>query len=258
MSEEPKLRFISFLPERTNEFPIEKASVRHYEWFDKLSKDHTRWKQLLELENKNTDFPHTIRCPGIIQVSSMGWVQRAYQNITVNTFGREYEPRFSYETNPAYDEHGWHMSDVMSIHGRAQLTDIHEFKRDTHPDIFKLSSPWLVVIPKGYTLLISPIPYNDDNRFTACFGALQGMHFLNVLFYWHVLRGSEVIRRGTPLTQMILVKDDESNVPVSVEDISTFEKDKLFEEWRSSKPTRWRNMCPDSWDDPNKKAPVVE
>ena len=84
--------------------------------------------------------------------------------------------------------------------------------------MIKINSPWVVTVPKGYYLLCMPIPYSDDNRFTASMGLIDGdagINFLNVQMFWHCLDSEEVIPAGTPLAQYFLIKKEDINVEVA-------------------------------------------
>jgi hypothetical protein len=71
-----------------------------------------------------------------------------------------------------------------------------------------------------------PVPYNDDNRFTAATGILKTNNFWNVQLYWHARPGKHIIKAGTPIGQMIAIKNDtvDSEIEI-VEDARSFLKE---------------------------------
>ena len=98
--------------------------------------------------------------------------------------------------------------------------------------VIKIQTPWFVEVPKGYSLLLMPLPYSDDKRFTAAMGLLRGNQPLNVQVFWHCLNSEEIIPAGTPLNQMILIKDQSVGYEINYEPNSakfiTEKFDKLF------------------------------
>ena len=107
------------------------------------------------------------------------------------------------------------LGDYISSHSKEQLQKFKPFLENTLHAIVKINSPWVVYIPDGYSLLSMPIPYNDDVRFTAATGFVKKMSFCNVQLYWHKLNSKELIKKGTPLCQYILVKDEEIDFEIS-------------------------------------------
>jgi hypothetical protein len=102
------------------------------------------------------------------------------------------------------------------------LSIYQDLKPNTLKTTVKIQSPWIVYVPVGYQLLCLPIPYPDDNRFTAAIGIIdgdQGPNFLNVQLFWHSLNSQEVIPAGTPLAQYFLVKKEE--VETTIEQFTT-------------------------------------
>ena len=103
---------------------------------------------------------------------------------------------------------------------------------NTLETVIKIQTPWFVEVPKGYSLLMMPLPYSDDKRFTAATGLLRGNQPLNVQVFWHCLNSEEIIPAGTPLNQMILIKDQSVGYEINYEPNSakfiTEKFDKLF------------------------------
>jgi hypothetical protein len=75
--------------------------------------------------------------------------------------------------------------------------------------MIKIQSPWMVEIPIGYKLLFMPIPYNDDNRFVAAHGILKGKNWLNIHLFWYKTNSKEFVKKGTPLCQYLLIREEE-------------------------------------------------
>lgn len=217
----PKLTFTCIIPEVAKMMPIEPANKVQYNWSNKM---------LASLrDNKNSIRPgeilkHVARCPGIAQIARTGWIQKSYQDIYIKTDGTggfEWRTPIDQLSMISYPD----IQFPYVSHHDASNTEPYGFlPNDTLKTVIKIQSPWLVYVPKGYSLLCLPIPYNDDTRFTASFGVIDGdggVVNLNVQLFWHVLQGEEVISAGTPLAQYILIKKQKIKVEVTEADQNT-------------------------------------
>lgn len=208
-SRPPELKFVCLIPEVAKTMPILPASKVNYSWFRNAT-DY--FKQQKESIPAGVSLRHIARCPGIISVSKNGWVQRSYQDISIHTNG----DGTSFDWSTPLDQskqavgHEW-TYDYVSHHDDRTLSIYQDLKPNTLKTIVKIQSPWIVYVPAGYQLLCLPIPYPDDNRFTAAIGIIdgdQGPNFLNVQLFWHSLNSRELIPAGTPLAQYFLVKKE--------------------------------------------------
>jgi hypothetical protein len=210
------IKFYCLLPGLEKTMPIVPSGQIDFNWVAKARK----------FFSNNPDGPITTKCPGIFSVLNTGWIQRTYMDITIETFGdkehlwvnTEIDQRNATIQGQKYLDHyvSWHWAD--------QFGNFREDCTDTLKTLIKIQSPWFVDIPKGYSLLMMPVPYNDDTRFTAATGLLKGKHPLNVQLYWHCLNSKEVIKAGTPISQMILIKDQSNDYEIEVveEDLDIF------------------------------------
>ena len=195
------LKFYSFLPDLTKDTQIAKASAMEFEWLKKAFEDY-------KANNINS---HTSKCPGIISIMNSGYIQKTYQDVHITTkYFSENDGGFKWHSsiNQKALHYGNILNDYVSCHAPDQLYKFKLLPQNTLPSIVKIQSPWFVEIPKGYSLLSMPIPYGDTNNFTAATGILKGNNFLNVQLYWHCLEGTIHIKKGTPLCQYILIKDE--------------------------------------------------
>ena len=102
--------------------------------------------------------------------------------------------------------HGDILNDYVSWHSPEQLDVFKPMPSHTLKTLVKIQSPWKVVIPKDYYLLITSVPYNDEDVFTVAPGLLQGENFLNVQMFWHKLNKKHIIKEGTPLCYYLLIE----------------------------------------------------
>lgn len=203
------LKFHCLLPDVLNEMPIIRASEYTFDWIN-------RYRKFAEDNNPN---PSTLRCPSIAEIMGRGWVNRAHQDFTIETNGDTHT--FYYDANLKDVEYN---DSYISAHGGMQMADFRNMPKSTLNTIVKVNTPWVVSIPDGYALLTMPIPYGDENSFTAAIGTLRGIQPLNVQLYWHCLDGRVTIKKGTPLQQMILVKDEKVDYSIESVTIKVSEK----------------------------------
>jgi len=202
------INFYSLMPELVEQMPIEKAKISNFKWYKNLVDDYLKRKPPV----------HTAKCPGIISIANEGWIHRAYQDFEIETNGDGETFSWKCDVDQSKSTHGHLISNYVSQHSKQQLFDFGTFKRDTLKTIVKIQSPWVVKIPDGYSLLSMPVPYSDNNEFTAAIGTLKDLSFLNVQLFWHCLNEKVVVKKGTPLCQYILVKDH--SVQSSIEPVS--------------------------------------
>lgn len=206
----PQIRFVCLLPEVAKTMPITRASKVTFNWFKTAAENFKRQREMADV---GVSIKHIARCPGIITISKNGWIQKSYQDIIIATNGDGTSFRWQTPINQAglKPGHEW-VYDYVSQHDDNTIAPYNTLKPDTLRTTIKIQSPWVVYIPKGYYLLFCPIPYPDDNRFTAACGILdgdQGPNFLNVQLFWHCLNSKEIIPAGTPLAQYFLIKKED-------------------------------------------------
>jgi hypothetical protein len=195
-----EIQFKSFLPELTKDFPIIKACEYRYDWYKFAVRD------LKEDPNAS----HTAKCPGIIAINATGWIQRTYQNFTIDIVNdREFKWYTEIDQNNAFSN-TIKFADYIDYHAPEQYYKYNPgaFENTCHT-ILKVNSPWYVVIPEGYSLLCMPVPYNDENRLVSATGILTGKQWLNMQLYVKAISGRIEIKAGTPLQQYILIKNED-------------------------------------------------
>lgn len=200
------IKFYSFIPEYTKNFPIRKISLGDYNWISRLKEDF-----ILNTQQEN----HTAKCPGIMLMCKTGWVQTAYQDIEIETFGDGVDFNWKTEIDQSkISEIGHILNNYVHYHTPDQFDKFKPLPNNTLKTILKINSPWFVEIPKGYSLLRLPVPYQDSDQFSVPSGILNYNNFLNVQLYWHCLKGKNTIKKGTPLCQLILIKNHELNYEI--------------------------------------------
>jgi hypothetical protein len=220
MKEVPKINFKCFIPNVINNFPIKKTKPFDFKWFKKAVDDY----------KFNKPVEHTSKCPGIISILNFGWIQYSYQDFTIETNGDKESFKWSSEIDQKSLPNGDLMQDYISYHSKDQLEKYKNFPNGTLHTIIKIQSPWVVEIPHGYKLLSMPIPYNDDNRFIAAHGILKDKNWLNIQLFWYKTNSKEFVKKGTPLCQYLLIREEEADFVIDVineEDKNYLKKIKL-------------------------------
>lgn len=194
------IKFKCLVPGVSQDMPIIPAKQHSFKWVQDARKFYEH----------NPDInPKTTRCPGIFSILSSGWIQRAYMDfrVTVSNNGRNIHVDTELDQEVENGSEGYILGKYVNYHPPFQMQWL-PMRDDTMRTILKIQSPWFVEVPAGYSLLMMPIPYSDETVFTAATGLIKGNSFLNVQMYWHVKNGVNIIEKGTPLNQMILIKDE--------------------------------------------------
>jgi hypothetical protein len=220
MKKIPKIYFKCFIQNVIDNFPIKKTKPSDFKWFKKAIDDY----------KFNIPLIHTSKCPGIISILNFGWVQYSYQDFTIETNGDKESFKWSSEIDQTSLSGGDLMQDYISYHSKEQLEKYKNFPNDALRTIIKIQSPWVVEIPHGYKLLSMPIPYNDDNRFVAAHGILKDKNWLNIQLFWFRTNSKELVKKGTPLCQYLLIREEEADFVINIineEDKKDLKKIKL-------------------------------
>ena len=199
------IQFKCYLPEVLDKYPITKISKKDFNWV----------KKAFDYYKNNPSDVQTTRCPGIFSILETGWVQKAYQDIFIETNGDRESVVITTPYNQKNGLHGDILNDYVSWHPPKQLDVFKPMPSHTLKTLVKIQSPWKVVIPKDYYLLITSVPYNDEDVFTVAPGLLQGENFLNVQMFWHKLNGKHIIKKGTPLCYYLLIEKKKCEFKVS-------------------------------------------
>lgn len=230
------LQFFCFDPDVIQNYPITPISDIKFEWLEKAR----------EYYKKFPDKHETTSCPGIISILNRGWVQLAYQDIIIETDKKHPKSYIGYSREDQRKRRGGKYTSVyLSDHSPEQMWQFQkDWRKDTLHCMLKIQSPWFVKIPTGYSLLTMPVPYADDIRFSAATGTMRGTHYLNIQLFWHCINGREVIKAGTPLNYMMLVKDEKPAMTQTlVEDMDAFMEEnfpKAYNHVNKKEPERTR------------------
>ena len=187
----PFIRFYSLDPGTATLFPIVKSA--------------SIGRNFLE-QAQASDQPDTLsskNCPGIKKIVSSGWIVPAPADFSINTNGDGIsfdwgEPyRFS-KITPGMDAY-------VNSHTRSQTEPLLDNSNTTLKTVVKIETPWRIEASDDTVLLLMPVTYNNESRFSAATGILDPKygHVVNIQLFWKVLTGNTTIKAGTPLCQII-------------------------------------------------------
>ena len=216
MFNKPKIEFFSVIPEVVELAPIIPAHNFKPNWWKLAQDDYVA-------KSKDPDFGksrmlHTIKCPGIFNLIRYGWIMTTWQDIIIKTDGNLQSFEWRTPIDQSLLTQGPLTGSAMGYHPKEQLADYQGGWDDSLNCVLKINTPWRCIIPKGYYLLESPIPYTEETRFTTVPGFLSreyGVSQLNVQMKWHVLNGETLIKAGTPIAHYMLVPKEAAQLVVS-------------------------------------------
>lgn len=213
--------------------PIIPAKNYKHPWVQRAHHEIAQWRKDPDWGMRK--MKHVSRCPGIFNLQRSGWILRTWMDLVVETDGEGMikwstpldQTDLGYKYNPPY----------VDFHVESQFAKFMEnWREDTSKTILKLASPWRAKVPKGYKLWEINIPYYDEIRWTVCPGVLahdQGYGQMNPQLMWHVPKGKTLIKAGTPISQYILVPDEQYEmemIPAEKQTVEQFAN--LFNESR--------------------------
>lgn len=154
-------------------------------------------------------------CPGIIDYSKTGYIIRTWQDFSIeaNNTGEWFE------WNAPLNADDYVIKNINFKGVTKKEIDFfnkeiffeHFPRPNTLQTVLKFSTPWYVNVPKGYKVLLLPVWYDNETRFSVIPGLLdtQLSNNINVQVYWHTLGKKEILKAGTPLVKIVPVKDEE-------------------------------------------------
>ena len=205
------LEFVSLIRGIEETMPIIPYKEYRHQWMLDMAKAYRKDGSLTKGKNvpdreKNL---HTSRCPGIINIKNEGWIVRTHQDIklTITKHGVDWN-------TPMNDLQASDQTAELTVgmHTEMAYTDFRKnWPKDWFKSLVKINTPWCVKVPLGYKLLQLHPAHLDNDMFIAMPGAYNdqyGIPKINAVLAF-IRLGEFFIPAGTPIAQMILVKDEE-------------------------------------------------
>ena len=190
--------------------PIIKSSQVKRDWLKKAKDDFD--KRLLEKNQNYTTSSH--RCLGVRELFDKGFVVKAHCEFAVETNGNDDDIKIhSGNSIIALDkqlrgEDSIYMDDFAFFH--SSLMGNYTAPLGAVKHLIKIHTSWHIDLPKDMVILILPFNYSDDNRFMATTGIFNPVYTtqLSVPIWWFSKNSYEIVRKGTPLAQLIPIHKD--------------------------------------------------
>ena len=222
------IKFYCSLPEIKEKYPIIPARNFHPNW---AKQSAHAYKALVKNTSQFSRTTGTIKCPGIKDICSKGYILTSWFDISILTTSNPIEfqyavpqglPEYLKTRNFNKDLIKWFSGDVPQV-----SIPLPESSLQT---LLKISTPWVVSIPKGWSLMIMPIPYPDEPEFTCTHGLLESGNFyeINPIVSIHKRPGEILIKAGTPLCQLVPMKTDTIDVEILDYDSSIEKKEQVW------------------------------
>jgi len=198
-----KITFSCTNPKLLDFYPpvYSKDIPRHF-----LKKINENYKNNLDsLKNPRCPFErifNTARCPGILEMISSGYIFKLHRDIRITTNGNLVDFKYEILGEKTSDNE----SDVTYFDQRA-FSKYYDGPSGSLKTILKINLPWLVDTT-DYCFIQTQPSFLGENRFTVVEGILDPIKArkINVILYWNVLDGTEIITAGTPMCQLIPIK----------------------------------------------------
>lgn len=185
-------------------YPIIKASEVEMPWmgesrkrFATARKDFTKGKQT-----------GAHMCSGIVHLMQTGWVLTTWHDFVIKTYAGS--DNFDWAV-PSGAVNNAVNSNAVGSFAPNQFGDFAKLPPQTLKTVVKLHTPWRFHMPKGWGLMMSPLQYVNETRFSSSVGIIDPTinNELNPILYWHVLDGETLVKAGTPLCHLIPIKLDQ-------------------------------------------------
>lgn len=192
------VRFYSLTPGVSDLFPIIK------------SKDVPR--KFLDRTEYPTHVLPTSTCPGLKKIVSCGFIIPAPADFEIITNGDmcTFEWRSPIEfTKGVPNSQGY-----INSHAKEQTAPLLSNFHDTLITVVKIETPWRFEMSDDMVMLVLPVQYNNEDRFSAATGILDPRYSntVNIQLFWKKINEKTLIRAGTPLCQFVPIRRNDLNL----------------------------------------------
>jgi hypothetical protein len=199
----PKVEFISSSPLALECYPIIKAKSLRPAWYSQEVREYASRRDAVSESNDTDVVTSVARCPGITKLLNEGWIVTTHQDIYLEID----KDMFGWATPIDDKENKDH--NFVSWHNASTFKNNPNLAKKI--PILKILTPWFIKIPKGFNLFQLPVPYSEETRFYSASGIFErafGYCEVNIQLFWQAGSGKFLIPAGTPLAQLILIKEN--------------------------------------------------
>jgi len=169
--------------------------------FLKKCNEEYREHQLKQEKNISCPFQkhrNTSKCDGIRDMISCGYLIRLHRDIRISTNGDGVSYKYEVLPTPIDDDQ------IVSHFQKYQYSDFINTPENALKNVLKINTPWLIG-STDYCFIQTHPSFFGEHRFTVIEGIIDPMKSrqINVIMFWNILEGTEILRAGTPLSQLI-------------------------------------------------------
>ena len=213
------IRFVNVIPGLAEAYPVIESKNLKRKWVEENARDLQLHREKIKtcpfnkLKEVVSKAGFIVRCPGIRMFMNTGYIVPAPADIVIETNGDgetyKAEIVISDQTGTYSNLNGGTPLSVTP-HKKEQLHHYTPVPRGSLKTVLKINTMWNIIPDKRFVFLVTAPHYSNEDRFTCVTGILDPFYDtqVNVLMYWHVLNGREVIKAGTPLIQYIPIPRD--------------------------------------------------
>ena len=204
------IEFVQVSPGIAETIPIILSKDYKRDWIDKNARDLQAFNQSLktcpmeQLKDKiKNESGHIIKCPGIKEFLNTGYLIRNPIDFIIETNGDGVTFKSVDMSMPSNRGTPFH----IGAHPKEQLHDYSKLPQNTLKTVIKVATGWFIVPNEDYVFIVTPPHYSNEDRFTSPVGIHDPCTDpqVNPFLFWHVLKGRETVKAGTPLCQYIPV-----------------------------------------------------
>jgi hypothetical protein len=193
----PKIEFYNAYPAVQELYPILTSERTSLPW-GKKSAESIKNKPYLHGVSTNHNRAHL--CTGILNLVRSGFTVRTWHDFIIKTNGDGIT--FSHRTPVGNIEN----KTLISSFGPELYADyLTNFPSNTLKTVIKLEPGWFFHLPKDWLLLMLPLDYLEEDRFTCASGLLDPTmtNQINPILYWHKLNDEVLVKAGTPICKIL-------------------------------------------------------
>lgn len=202
-SQELSVTFLSLTPHLEDVYPLVPSKDVSLPWLKEAEQEANQFQN---------DFTHgrihggAHKCSGIIGLHHKGWILPAWHDFVIETNG-DGESFISHLPSSAANEVVRNKAIGHFAPSKFGSLPSTPLAKNTLRGIVKLHTPWTFRITSGWGLMMMPLEYVKEHRFTSATGLINPRisQQINPILYWHVLNGSTLIKAGTPLCRLVPV-----------------------------------------------------
>ena len=205
--QELSVSFLSLMPHIEDIYPIVPSKEVTLPWIKEAELEADKYKNVY---NHGRIHSGAHKCSGIIGLHHKGWIIQSWHDFVIETNG-DGESFISYLPSSAPNDivGGQRGAGAVGHFAPAKFGSLPStsLPANTLRGIVKLHTPWTFYITPGWGLMMLPVEYIKEHRFTSAIGVIDPRFSqqLNPILYWHVLSGSTLVKAGTPLCRLIPV-----------------------------------------------------